>query len=55
VGDSQLAEYGPVLLLLLVAIVFSFGGLAASVLLGFRGKRNRAKDTAYECGMIPIG
>jgi len=55
VDDSQLAEYGPVLLLLLVAIAFSFGGLAASVLLGFRGKRNRTKDTAYECGMIPIG
>ena len=53
--DSQLAEYVPVLLLLLFAILFAFGGLVASVLLGARGKHNRAKDTAYECGMLPVG
>src|SRR5213593_358311 len=53
--DSQLAEYVPVLLLLLFAIVFAFGGLGASVLFGARGRRNRAKDTAYECGMLPVG
>jgi NADH-quinone oxidoreductase subunit A len=54
-GDSQLMEYVPVLLLLLVALAFAFGSLAASVLFGVRGKRNRIKDTAYECGMLPIG
>src|SRR5258706_12640013 len=53
--DPQLAEYVPVLLLLLVAIIFAFGGLGASVLFGVRGRHNRAKDTAYECGMLPIG
>src|SRR6266487_6788634 len=53
--DSQLAEYVPVLLLLLFAILFAFGGLAASVLFGARGRHNRAKDTAYECGMLPVG
>jgi NADH-quinone oxidoreductase subunit A len=53
--DSQLMEYAPVLLLLLVAIAFAFGTLGISVLLGARGKRNRIKDTAYECGMLPIG
>ena len=53
--DSQLMEYAPVLLLLLVAIAFAFGTLGISVLLGARGKRNRIKDTAYECGMIPVG
>src|ERR1051325_3019067 len=26
-----------------------------SVLLGKRGKTSKIKDTAYECGMIPIG
>ena len=52
---SQLGEYLPVLLLGLVAIAFSFGTLALSVLLGARGKRNRVKDTAYECGMVPVG
>src|SRR6266487_2705887 len=53
--DSQLAEYVPVLLLLLFAILFAFGGLAASVLFGARGRHNRAKDIAYECGMLPVG
>src|SRR5258706_6719646 len=53
--DPQLAEYLPVLLLLLVAIIFAFGGLGASVLFGARGRRNRMKDTAYECGMLPVG
>src|SRR5947207_5605355 len=53
--DPQLAEYLPVLLLLLVAIIFAFGGLGASVLFGARGRRNKIKDTAYECGMLPVG
>jgi NADH-quinone oxidoreductase subunit A len=51
----QLREYVPVLMLGVIAIAFSFGVLALSVLVGTRGKRNRVKDTAYECGMIPIG
>src|SRR5579864_7190747 len=53
--DSQLAQYIPVLILAVVAIAFSFGVLVLSALLGKLGRRNRAKDTAYECGMIPIG
>src|SRR5437762_11904776 len=52
--ESQLREYVPVLLLLLVDVAFAFGTLGISVLLGARGKRNRTKDTAYECGMLPI-
>lgn len=39
----------------LVAIAFAFGVMVISVLFGVRGKRNRIKDTAYECGMLPIG
>jgi len=50
-----LAQYIPVLILAVVAIAFSFGVLILSALLGKLGRRNRAKDTAYECGMIPIG
>lgn len=38
-----------------LAIAFAFGMLIVSVLFGARGKRNRAKDTAYECGMLPVG
>jgi NADH-quinone oxidoreductase subunit A len=53
--EPQLEQYVPVLLLGLLAVVVTGGMLVASVLLGFRGKRGRAKDTAYECGMIPVG
>src|SRR6185436_15756412 len=53
--DVQLNQYIPVLGLGLVALAFSFGTLAVSVLLGARGRRSRIKDTAYECGMLPIG
>jgi NADH-quinone oxidoreductase subunit A len=53
--QSQLEQYIPVLMLLVAAIGFAVGVLALSVLLGQRGKRTRAKDTAYECGKDPIG
>ncbi|MBI3853031.1 MAG: NADH-quinone oxidoreductase subunit A [Verrucomicrobia bacterium] len=53
--QSQLSQYLPVLLLGLVAIAFSFGMLVFSVLVGKRGKREPIKDTAYECGMLPVG
>src|SRR5262245_41019410 len=52
---EQLREYGPVLMLALVALAFSFGTLGVSVLFGWRSRRNRAKETAYECGMLPVG
>ena len=39
----------------LVAIAFAFGTLVFSVAVGKRGKRTRIKDTAYECGMLPVG
>jgi NADH-quinone oxidoreductase subunit A len=53
--DAQLKQYFPVLILGLVAFGFAFGTLAVSVLLGWRSRRNKAKDIAYECGMIPVG
>ena len=53
--DSQLAQYLPVLILALVAVGFSAGVLILSVLFGVRGKRSPIKDTAYECGMLPVG
>ncbi len=53
--QSQLSEYLPVLMLAVLAVVFSFGMLIGSVVLGKRGKRPPIKDTAYECGMLPIG
>jgi NADH-quinone oxidoreductase subunit A len=53
--DSQLAQYLPVLILGLVAMAFSFGTLWISVRIGKRGKRSPIKDSAYECGMLPVG
>jgi len=52
---SQLREYLPVLMLGVLAVAFSFGMLLLSVVLGKKGKRTPIKDTAYECGMLPIG
>jgi NADH-quinone oxidoreductase subunit A len=54
-ADSQLAQYLPVLMLGVLAVVFSFGMLVMSVVLGKRGKRTPVKDTPYECGMVPVG
>jgi NADH-quinone oxidoreductase subunit A len=53
--QSQVAQYIPILMLLVAAIGFAVGVLVLSVLVGFRSKHNRAKDTAYECGKDPIG
>ena len=53
--DDQLKQYLPVLLLGLVALVFASGAMFVSVWLGWRSRRNKAKDTAYECGMLPVG
>src|SRR5213078_2427588 len=51
----MLREYLPVFLQVIVAIVFAGSALLVSVLIGKSGKRTRAKDTAYECGMVPQG
>ena len=51
----QLREYVAVAILGLVALLFAGGTLVASVVVGKRGKRSAIKDTAYECGMLPVG
>jgi len=51
----MLREYLPVLLQILVAMLFAVSALLVSVLVGKRGKRTRAKDLPYECGMVPEG
>jgi NADH-quinone oxidoreductase subunit A len=53
--QTQLAQYLPVLMLGVLAVVFSFGMLVMSVVVGKRGKRPPVKDTPYECGMVPVG
>src|SRR5215203_1078755 len=53
--EQQLTQYIPVLMLGILAVGFAFGMLILSVLVGKKGKRLKIKDTAYECGMLPIG
>jgi NADH-quinone oxidoreductase subunit A len=51
----MLREYLPILLQIIVVVLFAGSALLVSVLVGKSGKRTRAKDTAYECGMVPHG
>ena len=53
--QSQFSQYLAVLMLLVLAVAAPAGMIGLSVLLGKRGARNPIKDTAYECGMLPIG
>jgi NADH-quinone oxidoreductase subunit A len=53
--QSQFRQYIGVLMLLGLAIAAPFGMIMLSALLGKRGRTSKIKDTAYECGMIPIG
>ncbi len=42
-------------MLAVVAVAFIAFMLGFSVLAGKLGRRNPAKDIAYECGMLPVG
>jgi NADH-quinone oxidoreductase subunit A len=53
--DEQLMQYLPVLMLGVLAVVATGGMMVASMILGKRGQTSKIKDTAYECGMLPIG
>ena len=48
-------DYLPVLFQVLIAIGFAAVTLTLSVVFGRSGKTNKTKDSAYECGMLPIG
>ena len=48
-------DYLPIFLQVIVAIGFAASALIFSVILGKAGKRNATKDSAYECGMLPLG
>ena len=51
----MLKDYLPILLQVIVAIGFAAAALIFSVVLGKVGRRNPTKDSAYECGMLPVG
>lgn len=48
-------EYVPVLLQVIIAAGFAAVTLIISLVAGQVGKRNKIKDSAYECGMLPEG
>ena len=52
---SQLPQYLAVLMLFVLAVAATGGMIGLSMLLGKRGRTSKIKDTAYECGMLPIG
>ena len=51
---TELNQYLPVLMLLALALVFAFGMLGFSVLVGKRGRRTPVKDSPYECGIPAV-
>jgi NADH-quinone oxidoreductase subunit A len=53
--SPQLTQYLPVLMLGILAVLFVAFMLVGSMVAGKVGKRSHIKDTAYECGMLPIG
>lgn len=48
-------DYLAILIQIIIAVGFAAFVLILSVVIGRVGKRNRVKDTAYECGMIATG
>ena len=53
--ESQFSQYIAVLMLLVLAVAATGGMILLSTVLGKRGRTSKIKDTAYECGMLPIG
>ncbi len=51
----EIENYLPVLLQFIVAAGLAGAILVMSVLLGKRGRQNDLKNSAYECGMLPVG
>lgn len=51
----MLPDYIPVVIQIVIASGFAVATLIASALLGKRALRNPVKDSAYECGMNPVG
>ena len=51
---AAVAEYVPVLVMLIFAISFAALNLGVSFVLGRKAPGNPVKDSAYECGMPPI-
>jgi NADH-quinone oxidoreductase subunit A len=53
--DTMPDQYLPVLFQVIIAMGFAIVVLGASVIFGRSGRTNATKDSAYECGMLPVG
>jgi len=51
----MLSDYLPLLVQIVIIVGFTAVTLALSVVAGQIGKRTGVKDSAYECGMLPVG
>ena len=51
----MLSDYLPVFFQMIIAIGFAVVVLSLSVVFGKTARSNETKDSAYECGMLPIG
>lgn len=51
----MLENYLPILMQAVMAVGFAVVTLLISVLLGKSATSNKTKDSAYECGMLPMG
>ncbi len=52
---TQILQYIGVLVLFILALAATGGMIVISSLIGKKGGSSKIKDTAYECGMLPIG
>jgi NADH-quinone oxidoreductase subunit A len=52
---TQLLQYIAVLMLFVLAVGATGGMIAFSLLVCKKGRTSKIKDTAYECGMLPVG
>jgi NADH-quinone oxidoreductase subunit A len=48
-----MADYLPIVILFVIALLFVFGSFVASSVLGPKQQRNAAKIAPYECGIVP--
>lgn len=51
----MLEQYLPILLQALIVAGFAGATLLVSLMFGKSARRNAMKDSAYECGMLPLG
>ena len=54
-SNMELSSYIPLLVQIIVAVGLGIAIVAASHIFGQRSPKNKIKDSAYECGIVPEG